>query len=108
MRGNTFTQNRAQAVASIYGASLGVKGQGGALYYACNINGVVTKDSPEYMTTCIATIDDKNSFTSNSADDGGAILWTKFRPNISADAVFKGNKAFYGPDTGSYPAGLQM
>lgn len=108
MRGNTFTQNRAQAVATIYGASLGVKGQGGALFYACNINGVVNKDSPGYMTTCYTQIDGQNSFTYNTADDGGAILWTKFRPIISSGVAFKGNKAFYGPDTGSYPGNLQM
>jgi len=58
MKGNLLKGNVAKGISgNNFAATLGIKGQGGALYYACEINGVVPASSPPYMTTCVTTID---------------------------------------------------
>ena len=56
------------------------------------------------LSLCEVYINQSNSFISNVADDGGAIIWTKDKPIIDPKTnVFRNNSAFYGIDIASYP-----
>lgn len=108
---NLFESNFAIKIeGSNIAQKLGIKGMAGALYYACEIDGVslLASDAPTYRKTCVVELRGVNNFTNNSAIDGGAILWTKDRPIISEQTVYQNNTAFYGNNVASYPAGLKM
>jgi hypothetical protein len=91
-------------------AKLSTRSMAGAFYYACEIEGLslLPSDAPSYQRVCEVELSGTNRFRNNSANDGGAIMWTRDRPAIGDSTVFSDNSAFYGTNIGSYPGKLQM
>jgi hypothetical protein len=57
---------------------------------------------------CKVNIQGNNQFIRNRAVDGGAIKWTKDRPQIEKSTIYKENNASYGKDVGSYPGKVEL
>ncbi len=53
-------------------------------------------------------INNGNLFKFNTADDGGALIWTKDRPIIGENVTFLDNAADYGKNIASYPKSIKM